>query len=258
MLEVILIDVFKEPFLCCLQVVIIGNDPHQGSSHDIGGFGLAEYYTEDDDDRGGKRGKGKKGRKKGKGKKKILKKLRPVLIGLGGMKLLLYHMLMKKMAIATFFSFLLSKVSFILATLVALKQFFHTPVQHRSADSNKLEVVHIPIRKLRTHKDRDKDYDESKFIPVRATYPPELAFDTTPFYHDFPDFHGNNPEAYNDSEEHLSGGTFDDGIYKEGNFNHEDEKLNGMYNEHFNDGLDKSDSYDEKTFYKNHVHSPFV
>lgn len=214
---------------------------------------------EEDGGGGYKRGKGKKGRGKGKKKKKILKKIQPLLYGLGGIKLLMYHMLMKKMAIATFFSFLLSKVSFILASLVALKQFFHTPTHHRSHDSNKLEVVHIPIRKFRSNKGKEKDsyYDEeSKFIPV--TYPPEPAFETTPFHHDFSGFDENHADAFNDSEEILSGGTFDDGNYKEGNSLGDEEKLSDIYNEHFDGELDRSDKHDEKTFYINHVHSPFV
>lgn len=172
----------------------------------------------------------------------------PIFIGLGAMKLLMYHLILKKMAFVTFISFLLSKISFVLASLVALKQFFHSPSQHRSVENNKLEVVHIPVRKLRNHKHKEKDayYDESQFIPV--TFEPETVFDTTPFYQDFP-YRERNPETFTHSEEDFNG-NFDDNV-------------NEIYNEHFRDKQlssfdDRSDTHDEKNYYKNHVHSPFV
>lgn len=221
---------------------IVGNEgQHPGS---IGGFGIEEYF-ENDSYESGKKGRGKKKNKKNK----KMKKFRPILFGLAGMKMLLYHLILKKMAFFTFLSFLLSKISFILASLVALKQFFHTPTQHRSHEGNKLEVVHIPIRKLRQNKHQEKDsyYDESQFIPV--TFPPE----TTPFFFDFP-YSENNPETFTSSEEdfdsHLNG-RFSDNL-----------NANEIYNEHFSDkqssSLDRSDTLDEKKYYKNHVQSPFV
>lgn len=222
---------------------IVENGGKPGS---IGGFTVQEYY-EDDSYQRGKRGKGKKkGHKK---VKKAFKKMTPILFGLGGMKLLFYHLALKKMAFFTFLSFLLSKISFILASLVALKQFFHAPTQHRAADSNKLEVVHIPIRKLRHNKHKEKDayYDESQFIPV--TFQPE----TTPFFYDFP-YGEIHPETFTSSEE-----DFEDS--QNGNFNG-NLNVNEIYNEHFSDklsgSLDRSDTQNEKNYYKNHVHSPFV
>lgn len=179
----------------------------------------------------------------------------PVLAVLAGLKLLAYHLLMKKMALVTFFSFLLSKISFILASLVALKQFFQSPTHHRSqTDSNKLEVVHIPINHHREHKYKEKDayYDESQFVPV--TSQPETVYDTTPFYNNFP-YRGNAPETFTSSEEDFNG-NFD------GKF---DDNLNELYNKHYNKNNFADDSFDdrkdavnEKNFYKNHVHSPFV
>jgi hypothetical protein len=163
---------------------------------------------------------------------------------------------MKKMALFSFFSFILSKVSFILASLVALKQFFHTPTHHRSADSNKLEVVHIPIHHRKKQKEKDWIYDEeSQFIPV--TYSPDAFFDTTtpypPYYYNFPQ-NDNKPETVESDEENIDG-NFDGkfiGKYSE----------NDIYNEHFKDSLpssfDRADDYTEKNYYKNHVHSPFV
>lgn len=152
------------------------------------------------------------------------------------------------MALFSFISFILSKVSFILASLVALKQFFHTPSHHRSAESNKLEVVHIPIRKFNSKKHKDKDWiddEESQFIPV--TFSPDTVYDTTPF----PPFYYNIPQSENepitfDSDEE----TFDEKFSE-----------NEIYNEHFKDSpplFDRNDQYTEKNFYKNHVHSPFA
>lgn len=282
--------------------MIIENDG--GDKGSAAGYGLEEYFVQEDDDSyssGGKRKRGKKGRRKKnkKGSKKIYKKMAPVFIGLGGLKLVLYHLFLKKIAFFSFFSFLLSKASFILASLVALKQFFHAPTQHRSSESNKLEVVHIPIRKFRNNKDnKDKDsyYDESKFIPI--TFAPETVFDTTPFYNNFP-YNENNPETFASSEENANGnfdGKFNDQFGEDWNGKFEDfkfddwdgkfgdtlktkqgNKLNGkfqqdfkdftdedggkfkdIYNEHFDDNVDRSDGNVEKNFYKNHVQSPFV
>lgn len=107
---------------------------------------------------------------------------------------------------------------------------------HRSSDSNKLEVVHIPIRKAnKKPKDSDWEFDESQLIPV--TFSPDL--ETTPlpsFYYKYP----------NDETEPISFESDD-----------ENEKFsdNDIYNEHFKN---RNDEYTEKNFYKNHVHSPFI
>lgn len=182
----------------------------------------------------GKKGKGK--RKKLKGSKKIFKKMQPILIGLGGLKLVLYHLFLKKMALATAISFVLSKVSFVLATLVALKQFFHTPTHHRSGDSSKLEVVHIPIKKFNGHYN-DKDYDESQFIPV--TFPPDIEY-TTPFYQDFP-YGDNQPGTFFSSDEDFKG-SFD------GKFNEEFGKFGTSFDEKFKSNFDGKfrDNFDGK------------
>lgn len=168
--------------------------------------------------------------------------------------MLMYHLLLKKMAIFSFLSFILSKISFVLASLVALKQFFHTPTHHRSADNNKLEVVHIPIRKFnKKKKESDWIYDEeSQFIPV--TYSPDAVFNTTPyppFYYNIPQ-DDNEPETFESDDENVEG-NFD------GKFNGKFSE-NDIYNKHFRNRLayDRSDGYTEKSYYKNHVHSPFV
>lgn len=248
------------------QQVYVVERPGQNTHGTIGGFGMEEYFVEEEEDdyEPVKRGKGKKGKKgKKKGGKKIMKKIRPMLIGIAVMKMLMYHLLMKKMAFSTFLSFLLSKAAFILASLVAFKQFFHTPTQHRSTESNKLEVVHIPIRNLRhnKHKEKDSYYEESKFMPV--TFSPDTGYDTTPFYYDFP-YRDHNPDAFISSEETFNGnfgGKFSQNFDESAN-----ENFNDIYNEHFDERFkdnrskadDKADQTNEKTFYKNHVHSPFV
>lgn len=212
-----------------------------------------------------KRGKGKKGKRKKKGSKKIYKKMQPFIIGLGGLKLVLYHLFLKKMALTTALSFILSKVSFVLATLVALKQFFHAPVHHRSSDSSKLEVVHIPIKKYHGHHS-DKDYDESQFIPV--TFSPDTEFNTTPFYYDFP-YSEHNPGTFFSSDEELKGtfdgkfnedfgqfsstnfdGKFDDSKFKQ---NFDDEKFKQNFDGKFAGNFDTkfSENFDEK-FGENH------
>lgn len=168
--------------------------------------------------------------------------------------MLMYHLLLKKMALFSFLSFVLSKISFVLASLVALKQFFHTPMQsHRSADSHKLEVVHIPIRKKK--KDSDWEFEESQFIPVSYSPDTEISTSYPPFYN-FRDS-DNEPETFAESDEKFED-SFDEKFMEK--FNEKYNK-NEIYNEHFKDDLpnfDRSDGHTEKNYYKNHVRSPFV
>jgi hypothetical protein len=170
--------------------------------------------------------------------------------------MIMYKILMKKMAIFSLMSFILSKISFVLASLVALKQFFQPPAHHRSADTNKLEVVHIPIRKVTKKKKPESDWvfeEESQFIPV--TYSPDGTFDTTPyppFYYNYPK-NGKETETFDYDEENGYGNY-------EGKFNGKLSE-NEIYNEHFKDSLspfDRLDDFTEKNYYKTHVHSPFV
>ena len=159
----------------------------------------------------------------------------------------MYHMLLKKMAIFSLLSFILSKISFILASLVALKQFFQPPVHHRSAEGSKLEVVHIPIRKFNS-KQKQKEWlddEESQFIPV--TYSPDANYETTPF----PPFYYHAPQNdnYESDEENF-------GERPSKKFNE-----NEIYNKHFikdSPNFFENDEYTEKNFYKNHVRSPFI
>lgn len=167
-----------------------------------------EYYHEDEgvDDvqyvHRKKKGSRKKGRKKNKVGKIHYKKLQPYIYAFIGMKLLLYKLLLKKFALLSVASFFMSKISFVLASLVALKQFFNQPSHHRSSDSNKLEVVHIPIRKeKKTHKYYpENDWEESRFVPI--TFAPDQIYDTTPYYNyninNQQDFHNDSAEDEDD------------------------------------------------------------
>ncbi|CRK87112.1 CLUMA_CG000929, isoform A [Clunio marinus] len=146
-----------------------------------------DYVGEDED---------KYSRKK-KYKKHHAKKYGPLLLALAGMKMVLYHLFLKKIAMLSVISFVLSKASFVLASLIAIKQYLNSSSQHRSSDSTKVEFVHIPLKKWRKPKD-DEFYEESRFIPI--TYAPETAFDTTPFFYDFP-YNANNPDSFTNSDE---------------------------------------------------------
>lgn len=225
------------------NVVIIGG----GASHEHGSFDDGYFVEiEDDGDRGGKKGK-RRGKKKNKGskKKKMYKKFKPLLYGMGGLKVLFDHFLLKKLAFVSLFTFILSKISFILATLVALKQFFHTPTSHQRAESHKVEVIHIPIRKYKPKNHHEHDFDESKLIPV--TYSPDsLIPDTTPSYFSF-----SSPSDFISSEENFSD-TF--------NSENDNKLLNSQDDDDLmTDNFDRSDKFkNEKNYYLNHVHSPFV
>ncbi|KAL7019415.1 hypothetical protein ACKWTF_011115 [Chironomus riparius] len=177
--------------------------------------------------------------------------MKPMMYGLGGLKLLLDHFLLKKLAFVTFFTFILSKISFILATLVALKQFFHTPIPHQRAESHKVEVIHIPIKKYRP-KHMDEVFDESKFIPV--TYD-SLIPDTTPSYFTF-----QNQNDFISSEENFRGSYLSRDRNRDNDNENEILSASNDDNEDLlTDEFDRSDKHhDEKKFYINHVHSPFV
>jgi hypothetical protein len=209
--------------------------------------------VEEYEDEGGKKGrKGKKkGRKKNKGSK-IMKKMRPLAYGLGGLKLLFDHFLLKKLVFLSVYNFFVGKVAFILASLVALKQFFYTPNVHSRAENQKLEVFAIPVKK---HKSKYKDpflFDESKVSPV--TYPnfDELMNtpDTTPAYFTYPHsgFISSEEEAFNDlmndNNREINAVNDEVDFMKKNQFERSDTLYSGNHN--------------EKSYYLNHVHSPFV
>jgi hypothetical protein len=227
-------------------VVIIGSGEH--GEHD------GEYYIEvdDDDDHGHKKkkrkGKGKKN-KKNKGSKKIYKHAKSAMYGVIAMKMLFDHFILKKLAFITFFTFLLSKISFILASLVALKQFFHTPNGHQRAESHKVEIIQIPIKKFKPPQ-KEYDFDESKFVPV--TFPPELMKQPTrlPYF-----TYATNQNDFISSEEGFDNHfrtKFTNDDVKFSNDDDDDEDENGV-----TDRMDEK-THNEKSYYKNHVHSPFV
>jgi hypothetical protein len=225
-------------------VIVVDTDDHDHDHDDH-----VIYYNEDEGIDGGGHTK-KKGRrgKKGRKKNKIhYKKAKPYIYAFAGMKLLLYHLLLKKFAFFSMASFFLSKISFILASLVALKQFFNTPTHHRSSDSNKVEVVHIPIRKeKKSHKyHQDDDWEESRFIPI--TFAPDgSVYDTTALpYINYN--YGNiqqNQQDFNDSQEE------DDDS---------DRNLNEVYpDNHQQAPFQPYQSYSDKKIYPNRVNAAFL
>lgn len=178
--------------------------------------------------------------------------MRPIMLGVGALKMILDHFLLKKLAFFSFFSFILSKISFILATLVALKQFFHNSGGHSRAENNKLEVIHIPIKKF-VNKHPSEEWDESKIIPVTFSKNSHVSSSTT-------------ASPYFKFSNHDSSSSF---ISSEENFDDEFvPKVNGAGEFNFDntgsaiddDDYDRSDknNVDEKSYYINHVHSPFV
>lgn len=172
------------------------------------------------------------------------------MYGMGGLKLILDHFLLKKLAFFSFFSFILSKISFILATLVALKQFFHNSGGHSRAENNKLEVIHIPIKKF-VKKHPSEDWDESKIIPITFSsnsHRPSSSSTTEMPYFTFP-----SHDPYISSEENFND-EFVPKVNGAGEFNFDSTGTA------FGDEFDRSDkvNFDEKSYYINHVHSPFV
>lgn len=207
-----------------------------GHDHSLGGY----YEVEDDDNYGGKKGRKGKKRKKNKGGKKIMKHIRPIMYGMGGLKLLIHHFLLKKLAFVSFFTFILSKIAFILSTLVALKQFFHNSGGHSRAENNKLEVIHIPIKKFVKKDQHDFDWDESKIIPI--TYSGESLKLDTPTTSS-PYFAYPSHESFLSSEDETLTDEFVPKVSGAGEFNFDN---NG-------DAFDRADKMEV-----NHVHSPFV
>lgn len=194
------------------------------------------------------------GRKKGKKSKKFYKKMLPAFLAL---KLMLFHFLIKKALFIGFGAFGLSTISLVLASLVAAKQFFSTPT-HKGADGHKVEVIHVPIRKHRDNQHFEKDYDETKFIPV--TSEPETSTKVSVFPYKKP------TETFISSEEDFKG-IYSEGlasdIYESEKFGSDindrpievaefsdDDTYNGIYSNKNKFVLKKSD--------KNHISMPFV
>lgn len=172
--------------------------------------------------------------------------MKPLLLGMGGMKLLFDHFLLKKLVFMSIFTFILSKIAFVLATLVALKQFFATPSGH--SRDQKVEVIHIPIKNGKK-KEKEWEWDESQVIPVK--YQPDSVPSTRLPYYSLA-----NQDDFISSEEHY-GDSFMSKL------NDNDEQFSSTSNDAvadlLTDDYDRSDKYyDEKKYYINHVHSPFV
>lgn len=172
---------------------------HYDGHSDSGSYEVVEYVS------GGKK-KGKKGKRKGgkkgqKGYKKYMKKMTPIALCILALKMLLQHFFLKKIALLSTLSFLLSKTSFILSSLLALKQMFHSGHQEKSDSGSKLEVVHIPIRKK--HPDfHERDAEKNpNYIPLNefSRYQHEA---TTPDY--LSSFDNFQEQQNYESENHLN------------------------------------------------------
>ncbi|XP_055587743.1 uncharacterized protein LOC129740156 [Uranotaenia lowii] len=113
-------------------------------------YSSIEEQTEEEQEavKEGYGGYNKKKKKKRLGWKKHAKKLIPIGLGIMFMKMLALHFILKQLALGTALSLFLSKKSLILSALIAMRLLFSQ--QHageKSSEGNKLEVVHIPIRK---------------------------------------------------------------------------------------------------------------
>lgn len=168
------------------------------------------------------------------------------MLGVAALKMILDHFLLKKLAFFSFFTFMLSKISFILATLVALKQFFHNSGGHSRAESNKLEVIHIPIKKFKNNHPSE-EWDESKIVPMTFSGNSHGSPSSTasPYF------------TYPSHDSFISSEENDDFVPKvngAGEFNFDNS------GSAIDDDFDRSDKLkeDEKSYYINHVHSPFV
>lgn len=129
---------------------------------------------------GGKMHKKKKHKKQGY--KKYMKNATPIILCILVLKMLLQHFIIKKLAALSVLSTLLSKASFLLSSLLALKQMMSTGHHEKSDSGGKLEVVHIPIRKK--HPDfHDRDTEKPKYIPLdysKYSYDPTTLEDSDP------------------------------------------------------------------------------
>lgn len=147
-----------------IQIVNVNEDSHDDSE------GYGESYEVIHESKKGRKKRGKKrkkgGYKKG-GKKKYMKHITPIAICVIALKMIFQHFVIKKIAVLSALSFLLSKTAFVLSTLLALKQLFYSGHQEKSDNNGKLEVVHIPIRKKHPdfhERESDKYYNESPWL----------------------------------------------------------------------------------------------
>lgn len=156
--------------------MVINGDADDDDDHD---FEEVEYVSSGGGGKRKKRGKGRSKRKKNKGQKKWKKIGKKAMYGVGMMKLLLDHFILKKMLFLTIASFILSKTSFLISALLALKHYLsHQQGHSERSENHKLQVVHIPIKSSK-HKYSDYFGDESQinsqFVPI--TTPTATASD---------------------------------------------------------------------------------
>ncbi|XP_058459516.1 uncharacterized protein LOC131435511 [Malaya genurostris] len=94
-----------------------------------------------------KKGRGRRKRLKRRGWRKAMKKALPIILVIMALKAVMLHFVLKALVLATGLSLLLSKKSLLVSLLIALKLMVSHPHSSDKSESNKLEVVHIPIRK---------------------------------------------------------------------------------------------------------------
>ncbi|XP_055525019.1 uncharacterized protein LOC129718348 [Wyeomyia smithii] len=125
-----------------------GNKVVKGGGGDLGDFGFGESPYSLLDGTGGVRKKGRRRKHhKIKGWRRHIRKAIPIALAVLALKAMLVHFILKKLALATGLSLLLSAKSLLVSLLIAVKLWVSHPQSHDKSESNKLEVVHIPIRK---------------------------------------------------------------------------------------------------------------
>lgn len=126
--------------------------------------------------------------------------MQPIALCILAIKMLIQHFFLKKIALLSLLSFLLSKTSFILSTLLALKQMFHSNHHEKSDRGSKLEIVHIPIKKKHPEfYDRDT-IKQPSYIPLNSAQPEE--YDDTQ----------SSQDLLNQSEIYYANPNFDDNL----------------------------------------------
>lgn len=102
-----------------------------------------------------------------KGKKRMQRYLYPVMIGLFIAKVIIFPILLKALTVMSSASFVLSKMSLLTSLLLGFKWFLtnnNHQQQSRPAEPSKVEIVHVPMKKM--NNDWDRETDNKYHIPV--------------------------------------------------------------------------------------------
>lgn len=121
------------------------------SGHGQGGY---------DHDGYGYGGKHKFGKFKLGKRKKVSKILYPLLVGFIITKMILFPLFVKAITIMSSSAYVFSKMSLLASIIFGLKLFL-TGQNHNSGD-NKVEIVHVPLKKFGHGPDWDRDVADSK------------------------------------------------------------------------------------------------